>query len=602
MTLDETTISIGEVRLPALVSRIIWFALMGGVLLWVFAGPITKRPLFGDEGQHLTGAQNLRLDREQWLRPVFDPQPADGPSDWDINNVSFPPTLISIYALSLGAFGSGSTAFGLPLFVAHLASAVGVFWLGRRFYGASTGLLAAALWMLMPAGFRRGTQIMAEPFLVSFGVLALALQVEAMVQRSRWCCLAAGTCLGAAFLFKLWLVGPFVLMAVGLLLSRNEGFPWRERLQFLGIMALGGLSIGATHLAAVAMVAPDQLLTWTRIYLDLIVDRMNPTDNPIVPTGPVWQYLPILYRDHWPLLLPLVVVAWDSVVVRAGHWAGAVRNLYVSAFAAFCVQSIYASKSPLYIYFLAPVIAIAAAHGVMVLISSNEQVIRRLQPWLIGATLMMGAAAVLIWVFGIKELWPHVITMNFAVLHAVAAAWLVAMACLLPRMRLAARGLSMLALPIVAGGGAAAAQVQSHSNEVSRAVAEYLADHHENRDQSSPDFVSPDWHIVGFFLWHPGRPWPMRAESVIQTDVLDPLAAGRIAFVQIDREYQLRPGALPDQATHDRVVTLLHEQAIDVTTLVERRVGRRLNTLVFVGREQTQGGVDFAEAHTLNSR
>ena len=571
----------------------LWTALGLGIVMWAVVGPLTKVPLWGDEGQHLNGAKHVLESSDRWFRPVFDPGDSQHWTTAEIENCHFPPILISLYALSLSTLGNGSLAFGTPLVLAHLISAVGLFFLCRRLFGAPTAALAVILWIWAPAGLRRGSQIMAEPLLVCFGVVALALVTESMHRRSRWLALAAGACLGLAFLAKLWLAGPFVLMALAMVAGGERG----ERLRLVPPLVVGGLITGGLHLVVVAASAPDLLGTWGMIYFDLILSRIHPASQPRVVTRPLWEYFPLLYRDHWPLMLPLAACAWALIFRRGEAWTGrAVRNMFLAALGSLVILSIYQSKTPLYVYYLAPVLVLAAARGVTILAEAGAAETQSLSRWLgvaLGVFVLATGAA---WVGWTQAKWPSVLTATYCISHVLAAAWLLVLILRESRWRRTARTMGFLAVPLAAGLVTGIETVQAHREDSVEAVAEFFAAQSPSAGDSEVRFVSSRWHALGFHLWRQGRPWAVAEHESVESDILGRLEAGELDFVEMDRDFQIRPGALSDAEAHDRVLTWLRDRAVDVTPRIEQSAGRPLNTYVFVAKSSAvaAGGVAIA--------
>jgi hypothetical protein len=356
-------------------------------------------------------------------------------------------------------------------------------------------------------------------------------------------------------------------------------------------MALGGATIAGAHLAALAVVCPSLLRTWLAIYFDLIIDRIDPGNDPVVATGPIWQYVFVLYRDHWPMAIPLAAAAWQLVRGGAACWrARAARAVALGALLSLLVLSLYGSKTPLYVYFVAPLAAIAAARGVTLAAEADEHRLKRLLPWL-----GCGAAALLIsgsllWIARFQDVWPDVVTLPFSFAHSAAVVWSVLLVALVARWQAGPRTIGLLILPVLAGLTTGIEQVQVHRDEACRPVADYVTACGRSDARAQICFVSPDWHVLGFFLWQQGRPWAALDLVSDEHEVLERLAAGDFDFVHIDKEYRPRPGGLPDRDSHDRILSLLSDRASDVTAEIERAAGRPLSTFVFVPKSSWNKG------------
>ncbi len=110
-----------------------------------------------------------------------------------------------VLAASHVLFGAGAIAWRIPAMLSFVLAAVGVFFIGRRFYGRAEGVVAAVLFMLFPPmaafAFTAMTQL---PFIAA-GV-------------SAFCVFAYLPARLRAYLVPLLLVGPFLFRETGALL------------------------------------------------------------------------------------------------------------------------------------------------------------------------------------------------------------------------------------------------------------------------------------------------------------------------------------------------------------------------------------------------
>ena len=149
--------------------------------------------------------------------------------DWGY--VSKPPLIAWLIRLTTALGGDREAWVRLSAPLAHAGAMLALYPVGRRLYGPAAGLLAAALYGLMPAVQVSALFIATDAPLMLFLALALwayvALLQAPSPERRRWVAAALGAALGLAFLAKYAAV--FLVLGAGLhaLTDREARRAWR---------------------------------------------------------------------------------------------------------------------------------------------------------------------------------------------------------------------------------------------------------------------------------------------------------------------------------------------------------------------------------------
>ena len=214
------------------------WAVLGALVLVLAAGVILRLrfadiPLNRDEGEYAYGAQLLLQGVPPYTRLYS--------MRW--------PGIYAAYAAMLTAFGATHTGVHVGLAIVGAATTVGLFALGRRLFGTTAGLGAAAVHALLATnGALRGFAAYSEHFVVTFGLAGLVLTLRAVESRGRLVAAAAGCVLGLAVTMK----QPGVFF-VALAVAWTLGATWRDGRPWIG---------GAVALLAGAAVPMIVLLAW----------------------------------------------------------------------------------------------------------------------------------------------------------------------------------------------------------------------------------------------------------------------------------------------------------------------------------------------------
>lgn len=172
----------------------------------------------------------------------------------DFGYFSKPPMVAwAIWATTLGSDAEPFVRLSAPLFQA--ATALGVFMLARRLYGAKVALAACALYHVMPGVQLSSAVVATDAPLLAALVWALALYASLPLTegRQRWVTAAgAGMLLGLAFLSKYAAIYALIGVGLHLLVSREARRVWTPP------------AIAAAGAAALAVMAPN--LIWNALH------------------------------------------------------------------------------------------------------------------------------------------------------------------------------------------------------------------------------------------------------------------------------------------------------------------------------------------------
>ena len=209
-------------------------------------------------------------------------------------------------ALSLAAFGENAFALRLPVALATGLAALIVFALARRFLGASTAVLATAIFLttFLVAGV--GTFALLDAFLALFLTAALAAYYVALraapAERRRWF-VACGAACGAAFLVK-----GFLALAIPVIVATPylaAGKRWRDLATSPWWPIAMATLVALPWSVLMSLREPD---FWRYFFWVEHVQRFTAADAQ--HAAPLWYYAAYLPLLGWPwiLLLPAAVI------------------------------------------------------------------------------------------------------------------------------------------------------------------------------------------------------------------------------------------------------------------------------------------------------
>lgn len=528
---------------------------VGVASLWlVWSPPGANDVVGGDEGYYGTLARNMLADRGQWLSPSLAPLGPPGDK---------PPLYPGLLALSVAAGGPTEGALRWPSLALAVLIAFGVGVLAERAVAAAgpgparwAGPVAAGLLMTLPWFGDASRSAMSDIPMAAAGIAALVVVTGGppTVRRS----LAAGALLGLAFQCKLWLAGVFVLPALAASWAGARG-TLRGPVPLLAGAAL----VGASHLAAVALVEPGHLGHWLDVYWRrMLVERIGDTAS--VSARPA-SFYGLLLAHALVLILPLAGLGLDRLRPR---WREPAALAVITGCGAFLALSLFTVKSAVYLYALLPAWVVAAAVGAAAVAS------RTARPGILTLTLALAGLPAVARALGAEP--PP--------LAAWAAAWLATGASLLLAGARPAwsRALALGMCALAIGGGLARQSrrlpVRYHDPGY-RAVAASLAPRLAPVRPARPAFVAPEAPAFAYLLFRAGRYWgtPLepwsreRHEAVVrdtalQAFVVDPT---RTAY-----------GGWPDSAT----LAWLESDTREITQEIEAQARRKISVRVFVRR------------------
>lgn len=510
-----------------------WLVACAAGVVWLVLSPPGRNDLAGgDEGYYGTMARNVLASRAQLVSPSLSPlgPPGDKPPLY--------PLLIAPFVRAWGPVPAAVRALSSPC-AAVIAGGTGA--LVGMAAGPWTAVFAAALLATLPwfADASRGAA--AELPLTAFATLALlAIAIE---PRSRARAALAGAALGLAFLCKLWLVAPAALAALAMVARRDRRAP--------GVaFALVGtaLAVGAAHLVAVGLFAPNAFAHWRYIYLGRsLAERVSGEGYADYWRLPPGMYVALATRALG-LVLPFVAIGAENAWRRRAEPVP--RALLVWS-AGLALLSVFRIKSGGYAYVVMPAWAALAALGV-------DAVARgvRPSPWPLVAGAVLTSPLVSPW--GAQGL-PTI---------AWAATWAAGgtLAWCTRRPRLPAGKLAaawaLLALGLGTWRSALRLAAPYHTPGYAR-VAAAIAPRLAGVAPDEACFVAPEVPTFDYHLFRTGQYWatPMNPWSEARARAVR--ADGRLRVFVVDPTRSFY-GGWPDSAT----VRWLERETTEITTRI----------------------------------
>jgi 4-amino-4-deoxy-L-arabinose transferase-like glycosyltransferase len=475
-------------------------------------GVVFKRIETGDEGVNGTMALNMCRSLELAVRPSYIP---GGSVDWvgdDLPGIANTPFHSALLALGGCPLGGRPEGMGLVSFVALVATLLFTYRL-VALWERRAALLTTLLLALSPAFLWQFRLIDFEPVLVAWGMAGTYWIARGELSGRRWHSLLGGACLGLGFLTKLWLVAPFVLASLGVLVTVRLQ---RRRLALVpvALIVAGFLGTASLHLVLVASRSPADVPLWlTRVYfapfLGQSIGGSKMTGEGVSPewVHPFWYYPAILYREHF-FLIPLLLAALPALKRRAPAATGLLATIGFGL-ASLIPLSLPAIKEPLYILGLLPFLYALVGLGASALLPGEDTPEPRgflERRALLVAGFFSAVAMLLIGAAHARGLKRDDITPVYVGAHALGmgGAWLLAYAAArLDRMRATALtgGLSVLAL---AGFGTYDLMTPPPPY---KEIAELLRPYLEPLPPGRESFISPQYKVLQLYLFRHGRYW-----------------------------------------------------------------------------------------------
>jgi 4-amino-4-deoxy-L-arabinose transferase-like glycosyltransferase len=232
-----------------------------------------------------------------------------------------------------------------------------LFLVGRRAFNTRVGLIAAAIWAVLPLPVQFGRVVRTDSAGVFFGLLALWLCLRLLDEpRIRWCVLA-GLSVGLAVASRYFMVALVpVLVAAAVL-------PHRGALR----RAVGSSAVAlASAVGGFAVSTPFFFLDWRTALDSLTVeDSGAPGAHSSSPLGNLHWYLRVGIPES--MTWPLVVLAFAGLVLVV--WRPRTQQLLLVAYCAFFLAGIClsAQHTQRWVIQLLPVLALLAAFSIDVI-------------------------------------------------------------------------------------------------------------------------------------------------------------------------------------------------------------------------------------------
>jgi 4-amino-4-deoxy-L-arabinose transferase-like glycosyltransferase len=292
---------------------------LGLVCLW----PNLSHPAIAswDESGHQAAVRGLFDTSTPTI--YRDPLIPAGPGDWLAAQVFLhKPTLpFALGALMMRLFGVTPLALRTVSLIAALATALGMYFIGRRFLGTPLAAVVAAAFLFLPFGFTlvQGYQFgdATDCTLVAFLTLSMWALVVAIERGSIRRAAVAGALCGCAFLCKSALaLTPIGVVAALVILGRTRFAP-----------RLKQSMLWATVLAALIVAVPWNLycaIKWPEVYgfeakftLGFLTDRGRMFSKPAIDA--LFDQINDQELAPWPAALPFVAgvsLLWSALKRR----------------------------------------------------------------------------------------------------------------------------------------------------------------------------------------------------------------------------------------------------------------------------------------------
>jgi len=493
--------------------------IFAAALFAFFRGVLFKRLEEGDEGTNATMALNMCGSFEGVLHPSY---LAGRAADWltgSLPAMAVTPFHAGLVALAACPSHGSVAAMGLVSFAALAATVFCTFQL-FAIWDRTAGLFAALLCAASPVLLLEFRELEMEPALTAFGIAGLLFLARGVKRERALECTVAGALLGLAFLTKLWLAAPPALAGLSLLLALRA--PMR-----LWVAAAAGFFLAASlHLGFVALFAPHDLITWLqRIYFAPFIKSgiagSKLTGQGVPPNWihPWWYYGVVLYRGHF-FLMPLLMGGAPSVWAARARLRAPLFTLG-GGLLGIVLLSFTPVKEPLYMLSAIPLI-----YGLAGLSLSSVK-----REGTTPAALKLAAVASVVSVLGLclayaKHIKPEDIDATYVAGQALGllAVNLVLWASTDARRWVAplCGSMALLAFAVID----LRAPVQPFA-EIAPLLREAVA----HRPQQEADFISPNYRVLGLYLFHNGRYWQSYYQT-LATDWQEAYSTGRIcAFV-----------------------------------------------------------------------
>ena len=281
-------------------------------------------------------------------------------------NMKFPGTYLG-YAVIMACFGETPAGIHLGVTLMTTATAIMLFWLGKKMLDETAGSIAAAAYAVLAASpSMLGLSAHATHFCAFFATAGACLLWRVWRNENRLVLAAAGAMFGLAVLMKQHAV--FIAMWAGLAYAFERVFRSREPLarRWLSVAVLGTgmlLPLALSGLWLWHAGVFDRFWFWSVSYAHKYVS--------ILP----WKYVPIVFRENFLAAIGLCLPAW--LLAAAGLallWFDDRLHGMRIWLLGFCVASAATTCPGFYFrghYFLAMLPAVALLCGVAASTAGN---------------------------------------------------------------------------------------------------------------------------------------------------------------------------------------------------------------------------------------
>jgi 4-amino-4-deoxy-L-arabinose transferase-like glycosyltransferase len=515
--------------------------------------------LGSDEGRFGLSAVNILTDHHQIAIVSEDPLGAPGTKPY-----MYPLTIAAAFAM-----------FGKNEFTLRFVSVLSLLVAAFSFYSLSMiltkdralSLLVFALFLFDPATITYARVALPEPLVAAFGSMGLVAMAKFRdMLQPRWA-IFAGIAFACGFLSKLWLVGPFILAAV--LLVLECWYRHREKVMVvgLGVAAASFLIIAASHLLFVLWLAPPSLPHWENIYFIFSMKgRAGGVGyDPDMWYRPWWFYFAAVFKGSF-FGLPLAFLgAWSFAKLR--NWP--VALVLIGLFSPVVLFSFFRVKQATYVFPAIVPIIFLMAQGFLYLRSN---------------TAWMGLAVASIASLGLAFFfWQGVgalqrqeflpVVLLFVLYLGMAGLWT-------RYRRFAEFMLSLAVISTLFFAGILVVRKNLAHRTYYRELAVYFAEQLRSKKPQDIAFVSPEFPALEFYTFRSGQYWKTFYFKENLEEFIEDLRNGNRVFYVVDPSGELYGGKVgPDKQI------ALNNYAVEVTSELQQSIGRAIPLRVFVPRD-----------------
>lgn len=522
----------------------------------------------GNESVNSIMAVNILHHFDLLIRPSYIPL---GYPDWvhqDLSHLNTTPLNPLLLALGYYVWGLQGEAF--IVFFTLLITLVFT-WLVASQWSKCAAWLTLLLMVLSPT-FKEGFSFLDyEPTLTAFGMAALYFFIQGIRKASFLRCACAGVLLGLGFLIKLWLIAPYVFaMACFALYHFFNNF--RKAAPLILTTAFFCIIASTLHLLFIIFYSPGDLPGWiNEIYFGVFLKSniagakwQGLAEYPNW-SHPFWYYFAVIYRDYF-YLIPLFLFGFWSFCKKAFREQQDLLVLFLGAFSVLVPLSLPAIKEPAYIMPLTPFINMLGGFCFASFLERVEKEnVSLLRSFINGVIILFLITLVGILYFLQKG---NQVSLLFFVAHtATLGSIFVILYVLTRKWDVHYLSVAFILILLISWIFYNSRTEKPPFVEIATVIRPVIP----NDKVMVPAFVSPNTHVLEFYLFHKGDYWK---------DVS--LKEGLLAL--IDKKYSAYVLSPEDQqeARYQEVIKWLEENKREVTKEVDRMKGKKSGYRIFV--------------------